>query len=347
MNNQTVIPVFIPCQKEKHLLLVCIWITSSWQERFRKKMEEIKIALAQKFDIKDLGELKYFLGVNVRVNYKNGTAWIGQPTYTENVLKKFGMDDAKAISTPVDVGTKLVKATEDDDHELADPILYQSAVGSLLYLSTKTRPDITYAVNCVARFCSKPTRQHWTAVKRIFRYLRGTISYGLLYKKASSKNLVGFSDADWGGDIEDFKSTSGYCFEIGGTIVSWRSKKQSCVALSTAEAEYMALSNAAQEAVWLKELHKDLNVKTTGPMIIFEDNQAAIKMAKNPQYHGRSKHISIKYHFIREQVNNNNIELRYCRTDDMIADMFTKGLNTTKHIKLRDMAGIKDSSVCE
>ena len=167
-----------------------------------------------------------------------------------------------------------------------------------------------------------------------FRYLRGTTNLGLLYKKSSSNELIGFSDTDWGGDVKDFRSTSGYCFEIGGTIVSWRSKKQSCVALSAAEAEYMALSSAAQEAVWLRELCKDLNSELTNPTVIFENNQAAIKMAKNPQYHGRSKHISIKYHFIREQVSTNLIELRYCRTDDMIADIFTKGLGTTKFIKL-------------
>ena len=311
----------------------------------RQQMEEIKGMLAKTFDIKDLGELKYFLGVKIRVNHKIGTVWIGQPMYIENVLKKYGMENAKAISTPVDVGTKLVKAATDS--EFIDPVLYQSAVGSLLYLSTKTRPDIAYAVNSVARFSSNPTKQHWMAVKRIFRYLRGTTNLGLLYKKSSSNELIGFSDADWGGDVKDFRSTSGYCFEIGGTIVSWRSKKQSCVALSTAEAEYMALSSAAQEAVWLRELCKDLNSELSNPTVIFEDNQAAIKMAKNPQYHGRSKHISIKYHFIREQVSSNLIELRYCRTDDMIADIFTKGLSTTKFIKLRDMAGIKDLSVCE
>ena len=225
-----------------------------------KQMEEIKRILAKTFDIKDLGELKYFLGVKID---KIGTVWIGQPMYTENVLKKYGMEDAKAVSTPVDVGTKLVKAATDS--ELIDRVLYQSAVGSLLYLSTKTRPDIAYAVNSVARFCSNPTKQNWMAVKRIFRYLRGTTTLGLLYKKSSSNELIGFSDADWGEDVKDFRFTSGYCSEIGGTIVSWRSKKQSCVALSTAKAEYMALSSAAQEAVWLRELCKDFNSELTNP----------------------------------------------------------------------------------
>ena len=141
-------------------------------------MEKIKRVLAEKFDIKDLGELKYFLRVSTHVNHKNGTVWISQPIHTKKVLKKYGMEYAKVIITPVDVGTKLVKASTDS--ELFDPVLYQSAVGSLLYLSTKTRPDIAYAVNSVAGFCSKPTKKHWMAVKQIFRYLRGTTNYGLL-----------------------------------------------------------------------------------------------------------------------------------------------------------------------
>ena len=304
-----------------------------------KQMEEIKRKLAEKFDIKDLGELKYFLGVNIKVN--NGSVWIGQPLYVEKLLKKYGMENAKAIRTPVDIGNKLVKA--DTNSEMIDPVLYQSAVGSLLYLSTKTRPDIAYAVNSVARFSSQPTKQHWVAIKRIFRYLKGTTRLGLLYKKDDSKSVIGFSDADWGGDIEDSKSTSGYCFEVGGTIVSWRSNKQSCVALSTAEAEYIALSSTAQEAIWLNELWKDFNREPSKPTVIFEDNQAAIKLARNPQYHGKTKHISIKYHFIRDQVSRNVIELKYCSTEQMKADIFTKGLNTTKFTKLRDMLGMSVS----
>lgn len=160
-------------------------------------------------------------------------------------------------------------------------------MGSLLYLSTATRPDITYAVSNVAKFCAKPTKQHWIAVKRILRYLKGTQKYGLLFKTSTEKDCVGFSDADWGGDLDDRKSTSGYVFQIGGTAISWRSKKQACVALSTAEAEYIAL---AQESVWLQQLLADIKKEPPKKMVIFEDNQSAISIARNPQFHGRSKH---------------------------------------------------------
>ena len=161
------------------------------------------------------------------------------------------MSEAKPVKTPVAVNCKLLKASEEG--ELVDQGLYQSAVGSLLYLAIRSRPDIAFAVNNVARFCSRPTKEHWTAVKRIFRYLSGTTHFGLLYTRGvGSDTLVGYADADWGGDCNDCKSTSGYLFQIGGTPVTWRSNKQSCIALSTAEAEYMALSSAAQEAIWLR-----------------------------------------------------------------------------------------------
>ena len=304
-----------------------------------ERIEQVKAALAQKFDVKDLGELHYFLGVQVIQNHKKGTVWIGQPTFTESVLQKYGMNEAKPIKTPVNVNSKLLNATEES--ELVDQSLYQSAVGSLLYLATRTRPDIAFAVNNVARFCSKPTKQHWMAVKRIFRYLRGTTCFGLLYSEgAETDALIGYSDADWGSDCNDCRSTTGYLFQIGGTAVTWKSQKQSCVALSTAEAEYMALSSTAQEAVWMRELNSDLGNQQSQPTLIFEDNQSAISMAKNPQFHGRSKHINIKYHFIREQVSDDKIRLKYCPTEDMLADLFTKGIGSEKFERLRGLCGM-------
>ena len=302
-----------------------------------KCIDEIKSTLSKRFDMKDLGELNHFLGVQVEQNHKNGTIWVGQPLYTEEVLKRFGMENCKQVATPVEAGVKLQKGTEDS--ERVDKSHYQSVVGSLLYLSTRTRPDIAFAVGLAARFCSDPTSQHLTAVKRILRYLQGTTHHGLLFRRSKSSEIVGYSDADWGGDRDDSKSTSGYMFQIGGTAISWQSKKQSCVALSTAEAEYVALSTAAQEAVWLKHLNYDLT-GAVAPIMINEDNQSAIAIAKNPQFHGRVKHISIKYHFVREQVNSNNIMLKYCRTSEMIADMLTKGLGRVQFEKLRRMAGV-------
>ena len=203
-----------------------------------------------------------------------------------------------------------------------------------------TRPDIAFAVSNVAKFSAQPTQQHWTAVKRILRYLRGTADYGLAYSPDSSGNCVGYSDADWGGDLDDRKSTSGYVFLISGGAISWKSKKQTCIALSTAEVEHVALAHAGQEAAWLRDLTATLENRSHRLVVIFEDNQSTIAITRNPQYHGRSKHISIKYHFIRNQVNEGVVDLKYCPTQDMVADMLTKGLSKERFTKLRSMAGV-------
>lgn len=303
------------------------------------RIVEVKNALASKFNVKDMGELKYFLGVKVIQDIAGGNVWIGQPSYTETILQQFSMTEAKSVKTPVNPSIKLSKAT--DESKCVDPEMYQSAVGKLLYLSTRTRPDVTFAVCNVAKYTSNPTEEHWKAVKHILRYLVGTINYGLLYNRAdSSSECCGYSDADWAGDLDDRKSTSGYVFQVGGAPVSWRSCKQSSVALSTAEAEYIALSSAAQEAIWMRTLLSELKRESTKPALIYEDNQAAICLSKNPQFHGRSKHIEIKYHFIRDQVKNGVINVKYCKTDDMTADIMTKGLYGERFSKLRRIVGV-------
>ena len=301
-----------------------------------EKIAKVKESIAERFQVKDMGELKYILGL--QVIQEDGKVWIGQPTYTASIIKKYGMENCKPVETPVDLSSKLVSAMEDS--ELFNKEEYQSAVGSLLYLSSATRPDITFAVNSVAKFSANPTNEHWTAVKRIFRYLKGTVNYGLLYSENASPDCVGFSDADWAGDLNDRKSTSGYTFQINGATVSWRSKKQTCVALSTAEAEYIALSAAAQEALWMRQLLTDLNVNIDEPVTIYEDNQSAIAMSKNPQFHGRSKHIDIKYHFVRDQVEKKTLTVLYCPTGSMLADVFTKGIPKEQFKKLRELIGV-------
>ncbi|XP_067034756.1 uncharacterized protein [Acropora muricata] len=217
------------------------------------------------------------------------------------------MENCRPVATPADPNSKLTQAGS--DNVPYDQFEYQSVVGSLLYLSSVSRPDITFAVSNVARYSSNPTKEHWLALKRILRYLKGTVNYGILFSCNVESECVGFSDADWAGDVNDRKSTSGYLFQLCGGAISWRSKKQPCVALSTAEAKYMALSSAVQEALWLKHLLVDLKVVTLTPMRVYEDNQAAINMTKNPSYHGRAKHVDIKYHFVRDQVNKKSVSI--------------------------------------
>ena len=247
------------------------------------------------FKVKNMEELHHFMGGKVIQNPQTGEVWISQEAYAQSVLQKFGMENAKPIHTPVDASLKLMKMTEDCEN--VDQVQFQLAVGSLLYLSIMTRPDIMYAVKSAAKFCASPSKQHWTAVKRIMCYLKGTLSLGLLYRKDGSSDCIGYCDADWAGDMDDRKSMSGYVFQINGAAIRWRSKKQSCVAISTVEAEYVALASAAQEAIWMRQLLTDVRNPPRGPTRIFEDNQSAICLARNPQFHGRAKHIGIKHHF--------------------------------------------------
>lgn len=260
---------------------------------------------------------------------------MGQPAYTKQLLEAQGLSDCKAVGSPVDPGSDLRKAT--DEEEMVDQRSYQSLVGSLMYLSTCTRPDISFAVGALAKFSTHPTRAHWIASKRVLRYLRGTRNHGITFRGKEARGCIGYSDADWAGDREDRRSTSGYVFQIAKGPVSWRSKKQTTVALSTAEA---ALSSAAQESIWLRKLISDLGHPPDGPTTILEDNQSAIAMARNPQFHGRAKHIDIRHHFIRQLVEDESIKLVYCPTEEMVADILTKGTAAPQMTKMRDLLGV-------
>ena len=192
----------------------------------------------------------------------------------------------------------------------------------------------------VSKFCSRPTETHKTAVKRVFRYLKKTINLALKYSK-DGKSVIGFSDADWGGDRDDRHSTTGNVFTLAGGAITWLSKKQAVVALSTSEAEYVALSMAAQEAAWLLKLLTDLQIPKE-PIIIMEDNQGAIALARNPISHSRTKHIDIRFHFVREAQEEGMIDIVYCPTSEMVADLFTKPLPRGQFEKLRSLMGMEE-----
>ena len=298
-----------------------------------------KSLLCSEFEIVDYGEVNYILGMSIKRDRENRTLSIGQSRYTKEILRKFGMENCKPVSTPIETG-KRFQSSQDND-ELFNINIYQQAVGCLTYLSTATRPDIAVAVNKLSRFMSKPNQEHWSGVKRIFRYLKGTLDFGLKFSvDEGNLQLIGFSDADWAGDIDTRHSTSGYIFQIGNSTISWCSKKQITVAKSTTEAEYVSLALAAQEAIWLRSLLSDLGQKVTSPTNIFEDNQGAIQLAKNPKFHNRTKHIDVTYHFIRERVNSDEISVTYCSTNEMKADIMTKGLSKVLFEKFRCMLNV-------
>ena len=296
-------------------------------------IDEIKSLLEKNFKMDDRGELHWFLGMRI-LRSEDGIT-VDQEKYIANVLKQFNMSDSKPKVTPAEVNLKLVK--DDGEHQLVDTKLYRSLVGSLLYIGKQTRPDILNVVNQLSRFFEKPNTTHWQAAKHVLRYLKGTINLRLTFAKNSSMKLVGNADADWSGDLDDRKSTTGYYFKFqgNGAAICWEVKKQATVALSSTEAEYQAMAAAVQEAIYLRALMKDFGYPMKEPTYIGEDNQSCIKMCHNPVMHKRSKHIDTKLHFMRERVENGEVGIHYIPTEDMTADILTKSLPRIKVEKHR------------
>jgi hypothetical protein len=294
-----------------------------------------KLSMMKEFEMTDLGKLHHFLGIEVSQSKKG--IFISQESYAKEVLKKFGMENANPVVTPCITGLKLSKNGEG---RLIDSTKFRSLVGNLMYL-TATRPDIMYAVSLVSRFMEKPHSNHWEAAKRILRYIKGTVDYGIFYEANVPVKLIGYTDSDLAGSIDDCKSTSGYVFSLGSGVISWSSRKQPIVALSTTEAEYIAASLAGCHTVWLLGILESLMHKQKGPTTLFCDNISTISVSKDPVLHGRTKHIRIRFHFLRELVSEGVIQLKYCKTDVQMADVFTKPLGG--QIFRRDVArlGIK------
>ena len=224
-------------------------------------LNEEKKSLGRRFKIEDLGEVNQVLGMLVKRDRKSRILTISQPKYLEGVLKRFNMENCKPVSTPMEPGKKFYELSGDEDPVNVQE--YQKIIGCLTYATTAIRPDLASAVGILSKYMSRPGKEHWQGVKRILRYVQGTVDYGLIFRaKDNSCSLTGYSDADWAGDLDTRRSTSGYVFQIEGSTVSWRSKKQTCVSKSTTEAEYVALSLAAQETVWLRRLLSDIWIDT-------------------------------------------------------------------------------------
>lgn len=264
--------------------------------------------------------------------------FVSHEGYAKDILKKSKMADCNPISTPMEPGAKLSKY---DGGDQVDASKYRSLVGSLRYL-TCTRPDLSLSVGVVSRFMEEPVYSHWKALKRILRYIRGTESLGLFYSKTKEYKLLGYSDNDWCGDVDDRKSTSGYVFFMGDTAFTWLSKKQPIVTLSTCEAEYVATSWCVCHAIWVRNLLSKLEQKQNEATEIRVDNKSAIELAKNPVNHERSKHIDVRFHFIRDEVKYENVKLVHVASRDQVADIFTKPLPMVLFENCKRMLGMKD-----
>nr|CAI72292.1 putative polyprotein [Phytophthora infestans] len=330
---------------------VCLYVDDMIiAAKTRDEIREVKNALKSAFKMKELGEAKFILGMEIDHDRECGTLMIKQTRYIDDIVERFNQRNAKMVEYPCAANLKLSKmmspTTEKERAEMwSRP--YRSLIGCLMYITTCTRPDIAYVVTQLARFLEDPGTQHWKAAIRVLQYLKSTRHHGIVYKSGTSGfgtqavKAEAFTDADWGSNIDDRRSVSGVMVMIGNAPVVFKSKYQRTVALSSAEAEYMALSLCTQEVLWTRAMLKDMGHEQVGATQVWEDNQGAIALASNAGYHARTKHVDIRHHFIRENVERSTIKVAYIDTKQQLADMLTKALGTKSLAFLREASGIK------
>ncbi|WVZ51953.1 LOW QUALITY PROTEIN: hypothetical protein U9M48_003050 [Paspalum notatum var. saurae] len=289
--------------------------------------------MSREFEMSLMGELQFFLGLQIKQGLE-GT-FVHQAKYTRDIVKKFNMGDSKPMTTPMSTNTML---DADEDGEAVDQKKFRGMIGSLLYL-TATRLDIQFAVCLCARYQASPKTSHRQAVKRIFRYLKFTPELGLWYSSGSSLSLRGFSDADHAGCRIDRKSTSGICQLLGTSLVSWSSRKQASVSLSTTEAEYIAAARCCSQLLWMKATLSDFGLRF-GKIPLLVDSTSAISVAKNPVLHSRTKHIDVRFHFLRHHYEKGDIDLVHVASENQLANIFTKPLEFGAFVRLTGELGV-------
>jgi hypothetical protein len=314
----------------------------------RVHLDTFKGRLKQRFDLSDLSPARHFLGMHITRDREQRVISVSQKTYLEKILEDAGMSQCNPVSTPMTPGVTLQKATRPPTQEETAAIAsipYRRTIGGLNYAMRTTRPDIAYAISCLSRYMENPSIDHHYQLKHLLHYIRGTTDLMLIFG-SSNDGLVGHSDSDYAADRDDSKSTSAYVYTLFGGPISWKSQKQSVVTTSTTEAEYIGLSNASREALYLTQLLHDFRLDSTlyDPAVLYGDNQASIALSKNPKFHERAKHICVHYHLIRDLVDTKKIDLRYKSTSEMIADSLTKALPRPAGVRHRWEMGLRQNT---
>lgn len=307
-------------------------------------VSHVELVLNAEFKVTDLGEVSYYLGMKVERD-DAGFFSINQSAYIKRLLHSFNLQDCKVSKLPLDSGYEKFK---NEGRCLENNVFYQRLIGALMYISVCTRPDITASIAILSRKIKEPLQTDWIEAKRTLRYLKGTINYKLKLGNLNEQNdeLLGYADADWAQDITDRKSHSGYVFKLHGGTISWACRKQACVSLSSTEAEYVALAEASQEAVWLKNLLEDFGYIHDRAILMYEDNQSCLKLISKHKYSKRTKHMDVKLHYIRDLKEKSVLRYEYCDTEHMVADMFTKPLKAVRLMFLLKQIGLIDGDRC-
>lgn len=305
-------------------------------------IDKLGAFISKKYKLTDLGDLKWYLGMEIN-RLKDDSIVLTQTKYIRDLLRKHGMENCASAPTPM---TKVPLKKAPKGYKCEKPLLkaYQSLVGELMHLMVQTRPDLAQSVSTLAQFMSNPTEEHWTAANRVLRYLQGTMYIGICYSRTLGVwSMSVWTDSSWGEDPDDSRSTNGYVVLMGGGPAAWRSTKQQSVALSSTEAEYMGQTMAATQVMWTRGLLKELQIEGTIPKdatVIYADNQGAIKLAQNPIFQRRSKHIAVRYHYTRDLIEQNEIDLEYKNTKEMIADGLTKPLGDIAFKRFVNLLGL-------
>jgi hypothetical protein len=305
-------------------------------------MLRLKAELNAHYELVDLGEVRWLLGFEVRRDRARRILQISQAAYIDTILERFAMTDCRPVSTPMDphaASQLVVGKTTDDERAFMRGRPYAKLIGSVMYAAIISRPDVSYAVSTLSQALADPTPAHWQAGRYLLRYLKSTRDLCLTFE-GSDGELKAYSDADWASQLHRH-SISGSVFLYGGAAISWSSRKQPIIALSSTEAEYIAASDALRELLWLRLLISELSTLGPGPTDLLCDNQSAISLAKNGLLSARTKHIDIRYHFIREKVDLGVAALTYCPTTEMAADILTKALSRAKLEYFRWMLGVR------